>query len=197
MTTFIGDIHSDWGMYRDILYRHPGEYTYQVGDLGLGFMPLVDHSWINPYKNKFIRGNHDNPKLCSPMLGYLGDFGSFTAEGHSIFYVSGAMSMDKASRIPGKSWWPDEELSYKWLMEAIKVYSSRSSDIVLTHCAPMIIKRKLGVGYSQSITESALDTMLALRRPRLWVFGHYHQAFDETINGTRFVCVPTYGEFTI
>jgi hypothetical protein len=32
--------------------------------------------------------------------------------------------------------------------------------------------------------------MLAIHKPRLWIFGHWHVRFDHIHEGTQFVCLP-------
>jgi hypothetical protein len=46
-----------------------------------------------------------------------------------------------------------------------------------------------GTHFRPSRTSQFLDHLLAVHRPRLWLFGHYHHDWSETIGPTRFICV--------
>jgi hypothetical protein len=63
---------------------------------------------------------------------------------------------------------------------------------MVTHDCPESIARNLFLEMKisfPSITRQALDGMLNIHRPNIWIFGHYHQSIDTVINGTRFICL--------
>jgi hypothetical protein len=121
--TFIGDVHGRVEDYLEIISRYPR--TLQLGDFGFGFRAVPE---IPPYSenHRIIRGNHDSPAVAHQVPQCLADWG----EWNGVFYVAGADSIDKKWRTPGKSWWPDEELSQDELTKAIAAFEARKPEVV-------------------------------------------------------------------
>lgn len=173
------------------------EPTLQIGDMGIGFKKRNgwDRLTVGDMlpKDKWFAGNHDHRSACAKEQGYLGNFG-VTNEG--IFFVSGAFSVDAFSREVGSSWWPDEQLSTPEFEEALQLYSELKPEIMATHDCPRIIYPKmLEIRYDgrpaplyENITASWLDRMLAVHKPKVWVFGHWHRACDFDFDGVRYIC---------
>lgn len=181
-TRYIGDIHGKIEQYYSIIQcEHP---TIQVGDFGYGFKPMPEFH----LKDRFIRGNHDSPEICKTIPNYIPD-GSFDNE---TMFVGGALSIDKHYRIEGVSWWRDEELSYSELVSIIDNYAAYNPEIMVTHECPESIAGIL-MGNSKlnipSITRNAFENMFQLHQPKLWIFGHWHQSFNQVVNNTRFICL--------
>lgn len=181
MTKFLGDVH---GRMSETI-GHPD--AIQVGDYGIGFAtPLTSM--------KYIRGNHDNPALCLADPNYLGEFGVYKAADREWFFVSGGFSIDRWQRRPGIDWWEDEELSYSQLDKAISLYAELKPDYVFSHEAPADISNILltnagARNYKPSRTAWALQTMLTIHSPKIWIHGHLHISADWIFDGTRFVCL--------
>lgn len=195
---FIGDIHGLWENYARILEVYRPEHSVQVGDFGIGFhredparLEQVRYAMDNfGPDNRYIRGNHDNPAACRADPRCIPD-ATFDAE-RGIFYMGGALSIDNAFRTPGLSWWEDEELSMDELYAAMDVYEAAKPRIVVTHECPESVVPYMFNWYKTewpSRTRQALDSMLALHRPELWVFGHWHGSRDDVRDGTRFICL--------
>ena len=206
---FLGDVHGKFRRYSTILDNSPYP-TIQVGDMGIGFrrtqgVRAGDFESGPPYDkmvaggHRFIRGNHDNPAVCARHTQYIPDG---TREGNMMF-VGGALSIDRAYRIEGWSWWADEELSGKELAAIKYDYARPCPEIMVTHDCPesiaaMIVQTIPGVGNGQtkldprfaSRTRQAFEQMLAAYKPKLWIFGHWHVPFDYIHEGTRFICLP-------
>lgn len=200
---FIGDVHGKFDRYKNIIQSSPHP-TIQVGDMGVGFRDTrtgrlranpPHYAMSEPPGHRFIRGNHDNPEVCRQQSQWI-------ADGHfedGMFFLGGAVSIDRAYRQEGFSWWPDEELSYVALTRMAARYVEQKPDVMVTHdTAEQIalrITHKLSVPNAGvkiddgSRTRQVLDLMLEQHRPKLWVFGHWHVPFDEVIEGTRFVCL--------
>jgi Icc-related predicted phosphoesterase len=132
----------------------------------------------------------------------LGDFGTAEIDGRKIFYVSGAWSIDRAYRIEGVSWWPDEELSVVELNNAIDLYTQEKPEIMITHDGPSpattwILNRFMLTsenGYREQSpaptrTGHALSAMFEIHQPKIWIFGHWHYSWIKKIKGTVFVCL--------
>jgi hypothetical protein len=192
---FIGDIHAEWPFYYNAIAGVSD--SIQVGDFGVGFpdgpgrltMPNFDH--MNRGNHRFIRGNHDNPQVCTELEGYWIRDGALEEE--KIFCVGGAFSIDRDFRQRDINWWEDEECSYSELCDIIDYYEKIRPEIVCTHDAPDIIidlflqrhnRRKFMVN---SVTRRALNEMYHIHQPKLWIHGHWHVSHQETINKTRFI----------
>lgn len=176
---FIGDIHAQFNDYLEIIKGC--DKSIQVGDFGVGFgykVPIVEG------EHYFIRGNHDNLEKCKLHPKFIEDGRSESG----FFFLGGAFSIDQSLRTEGIDWWANEEMSIVQLNEMIERYEISKPSIMVTHDCSSI-----ATYFPQykipTRTGQALDAMYAIHKPKLWVFGHYHQDIDVVINGTRFVCV--------
>lgn len=195
--TIIGDVHGKTQQYQKMLRQHySGQRTIQIGDMGIGFSGVGLHEM--PPNHKWFRGNHDNPTKCRLNKNYLGDYGYLPED--KLFWLAGAFSIDRAWRVEGISWWPDEELSFQELDKAIGLYAQVKPKYVLSHECPARVARSLLDGLmgpyfsakadcSMSRTAQALQAMFEIHQPKEWVFGHYHVDKSFEINGTLFTCV--------
>ena len=185
---FIGDIHGEFARYKAIINQRPN--SIQLGDMGVGFPDYDPSQFPEFYYHRFIRGNHDNPEVCRKHPNYLGDYGFIPQ--HSIYYVSGAWSIDKNLRIPGLSWWEEEELSYKQFLDVIKQYKEVEPKIVISHDCPLsVMKSMFDLQPYPSRTGQAFNSMLEEHKPKFWVFAHHHVPAVRVkhIDGTTFVCL--------
>jgi len=189
---FIGDVHGHFNRYID-LCKKSDLPTVQIGDMGVGF-DLWNDADIEKFFNetdshKFIRGNHDDPSKCKDLKGYIQDG---AVEGN-IMYMGGAWSIDYAYRTLGVNIWADEELSIEDLNLMIDVYERVKPEIMVTHDCPLSFSRDhiiAGRGPSFTTrTPSALDTMLEIHKPKVWVFGHWHKNLKKEVDETVFVCL--------
>jgi hypothetical protein len=194
---FIGDCHGKVDRLLGHLKRSEDLKIIQLGDMGLGFrgveLPNLHHDF------GFIRGNHDAPDLCRMHSNYIGDFGLW----HGVFCIGGAYSIDWKWREPGKSWWPDEELSEQQLDRCLELYCQVKPRIVASHEAPQSIGEMLlkDVGFrperwgsTESRTAKMLQRMLNHHQPEHWYFGHYHRNWAVALGGTHFQCL---GELSV
>jgi Calcineurin-like phosphoesterase len=215
--SFIGDVHGHTDRYQKMLRRKfAGQRTFQLGDMGVGFATGKGHDGglngglhvdiMNSGNHKWIRGNHDNPEVAQRLTdrGYAGDYGYDPEIG--LFWMGGALSIDKAWRIPGKSWWAEEEISYPELAKIIDFYEQVKPKIVATHdCPQSIAEYLLNVivpGFRpeklmSSRTSVALQQMFQIHQPEEWVFGHYHVSKSFHAKGTKFTCVNELDVYTI
>ena len=196
-TRIIGDIHGALHEYEYLLTTC--EKSIQIGDFGIGFAGKQWHNKVNKIHedgaNRFIRGNHDNPDKCrTDMVGYIEDG---TIE-NDIFYCGGAWTIDSWHRTEGVSIWHNEELTHREFDVLLSTYSIMKPRIVITHDCPSSIAQKMFIDSGKSMFEGgliktrtgqALQAMLEIHQPELWVHGHWHSDEDEVINGTRFICL--------
>jgi predicted phosphohydrolase len=192
---FIGDIHGQFGTYFQTIQG--AENTIQVGDYGIGFGPVPINVYAQPGNHRFIRGNHDNLQRCFGERGFIKD-GTVEKYGdNKVMFVGGAYSIDQDWRTPGVSWWDDEELSYSELLDMIDIYDREKPDMMVTHEVPESLMETIFSADGRSFTKfdipsrtrNAFDNMLAIHRPKLWIFGHWHRNARVNIDGTLFMCL--------
>ena len=184
----IGDVHGKFREYKAIVDASE-QPTVQLGDLGF----KTEHNKIlysksfDRKRNKVLFGNHDfYPFVMRPHS--LGHFGMY----NGMFFVRGAYSIDQSTRVWGKSWFHEEELTYAQAYEAIERYAKDRPDIVISHDCPSDIGRMIHSHHSYdkpSFTATFLQNMFEIHQPRLWVHGHHHKSYRIMANGTQFVCL--------
>lgn len=153
----------------------------------------------------FLDGNHDNftdliergayeadaPCPISDHVTYLPRGCVWDWNGVRFMSLGGAVSIDKARRIKGLSWWPEETVSPEEEERAIAV---GKVDVLFTHDAPTGVRplqkfldlesSRLGVGYKVDALSSAhRDTLRRVcdsARPELLIHGHYHHRYAAT-----------------
>lgn len=200
MIRFIGDVHGKYSRYRKLIRNVPR--SIQVGDMGIGFRRHAakddygtyranpPHDSMSKGDHRWIRGNHDNPAACTRNSHWIAD-GTFDPV-DSIMFVGGGKSIDIHQRLEGFSYWSDEELTYAQFMPIIDQYVVDRPRIMVTHDCPDSIIPYFTNRSKQdipSITRQALQVMMEIHQPKLWIFGHWHTSLDITVNGTRFVCL--------
>lgn len=194
----ISDVHGKMQQY--IKLASEADYSIQLGDLGFA-KEYKQLSRLHPDNHKVLGGNHDDytwedGQFVNQTPHFLPDFGQYWLNGrHPIFFVRGGYSIDKKYRTPYVDWFPHEEISYTDLSRAMELYSVRKPSLVISHeCPASLIPHFATLTYFDgelirpSVTAHALDAMLSLHWPKLWIFGHHHKDVDLTINGTRFIC---------
>lgn len=188
---FVGDIHGNESVIRDVIAKYPTCKIIQVGDFGIGFETFT----VDFLQFQFIRGNHDNPFICQEISTCHDTY--FYDHENSILFISGAESIDKHLRVEGVSWWKDEELS---LNEMYKLLSDLENlptpKMVVTHDAPSkYVESVFGsILYrpNNSRTSVFLDHVLGVwtdrgNVPEYWIHGHYHKSNRCTYNGVRMI----------
>lgn len=207
---FIGDVHGHFDRYIDIIKDASGRPTIQVGDFGIGFQNSIEHILQEDFpagEHYFIRGNHDDPDRCLNQYShfnpdnkgpvFIQDGHPFHLNGTVFFPLGGALSIDKQWRTPGVTWWEGEELTVSRLDECIQVAEKLDRcDVVVTHdCPDFLVPYLKNNGQEKdrwpSRTRQALDSVFEFigKKPKVWVFGHWHKSLDITINDTRFICL--------
>lgn len=202
MTRLIGDIHGLYSEYITVAEHEFDGPTIQLGDFGVGFSGPFWHERANEFhtggKHRFIRGNHDDPERCRKWMtnGWIPD-------GHvenDVMFIGGAWSIDYAWRTEGVTWWRDEECSMEEFERMIDVYSTVKPRVMITHDAPtmvtyqMFVQTGLAIGgpnakMIRTRTGEALQAMLNIHQPELWVFGHWHHTMMAKYGRTHFQCL--------
>ena len=182
----VGDIHGEYEWLARLAKKEFPKKIVQIGDFGFGFREFPESFRSNL---RFFPGNHDDPDAAIKHPNCLGRFGNQ----EDFFFISGADSIDKHDRIEGKDWWRNEELSYAEFQNALDLYEKVRPKIFLSHDGPQSVVKNL-FGYDEkSFTRTALDAMLAIHEPELWIFGHHHSGREINIGRTKFICLKERG----
>ncbi len=193
----IGDVHGKYEQYFNLI--HNCERSVQVGDMGFDYSPLNS---IDPFQHRFIPGNHENYNTIKECPHSLGDYGLLEFNGIKIGFIRGAWSIDWKCRTEGLDWFKEEELSYNKLANAIDLLEIIKPDIMITHTCPEMVKLDLlktvptlsGGQNFNTLTENALQALYNKVKPKLWVFGHWHnwylKYFEYDNKKTKFICIP-------
>jgi predicted phosphohydrolase len=185
----VGDVHGRILDLNTKAIRNTRILHFQVGDLGAGFANL---SKLCP-NIIWTRGNHDDPKICYEHPSYAGDYGHLRGKYKSLYYIGGGYSIDQDQRIPGISWWENEELSYEQLDNIIDDVVQKKPQVMITHECPTSIIPYVGFpsvfGIPPSRTAQALERILEQHKPVTWLFGHHHMSLRQVIQGVQFICL--------
>ena len=148
----------------------------------------------------FVDGNHENFTMLNdmPLVEYKGalmhqiDKHIFhvlrgeimTLDGKTFLCLGGACSIDKMYRTPYVSWWPEEEITFRDVDNALcnleKV--NNNVDYVITHCCDTKTVYK-AFHFKRDICSDQLMFIDKVVNYKHWFFGHYH--FDKNINSKK------------
>jgi predicted phosphodiesterase len=188
--TVIGDVHGKYERYHRIVRRtEENPYTIQLGDFGFKYDTLAN---VDSTKHLIIPGNHDNYDTCYNYPHFLGDYGYTSLNGIEFFYYRGAYSIDRIYRTIGIDWWENEQVGIEGFMKARELYRMIKPKIVITHDCPENIAHQMvpdGGRVFQNNTTWALQELLNIHEPDLWLFGHWHKSRTIQHGKTRFMCL--------
>ena len=191
---FIGDTHGWVNTYTDIIKRYP-KYSIQMGDFGFEYEWKKLVETVDGNFHKILAGNHDDYDYIRNIkpIHNLGDFGEYTVDNTTMFFVRGGLSIDKHLRIQGKSWWMEEELDFMQQSKCIQKYKKVKPDFVITHVPPECYLEELheDARVIQSTTGQLLSMLYEIHQPKLWIYAHMHpqKTFINPINNTNFICL--------
>lgn len=189
----LSDVHSDWHRVEQVCRLYTDQIVLQLGDLGIGFLCTEFVRENTPKNFRFFVGNHDNRTVANTLPACLGDFGEF----ENIFFVSGAKSIDRATRIEGKNWWPDEELSYSQASACLDAWEVSDKDIIVSHDTTQNFVEKFMLIYDRSITRSLLQRMIEVRKPKMVIFGHHHRRYEIDHDDIQYRGIVANGTFVL
>jgi hypothetical protein len=166
-----------------------------VGDGGEGFLPyerqLRQFQHFNDFFQKYnieylsIRGNHSDPAYFDGSINLsnfklLQDYTTLTLNDKKFLFVGGAISIDRALRKQGLSYWSDEGFK----LDHSKI---RQCDVLITHSAPTwngpIDKSGIMAHYCQkdeTLWDECMnerrehDILVQLAEPKRHYCGHFH-----------------------
>lgn len=206
---FVGDTHGDLEFVERaaMLAREHAAEMVQLGDWGFlwpGHDQLQELSDVLVglgVTMRAIDGNHDDhPRLrklvrrntaatIAPNVIYQ-PRGSVhqDEDGTRLLFLGGAPSIDRASRTPGRSWWPEETITDE---EASRARSAKKPiHVLVTHDAPAFppgFTPKGSPGYQreQRLSMDRINMLVKRHRPELHVHGHWHVRATTFNEGTR------------
>ena len=185
LVRLIGDSHGNLTPIRQAVSE--GRRVIDMGDLGFAQSWRKADRMPNVY---VLGGNHDDYLVapsCNCYLGDYGDLGARIPSATGVFFLRGALSIDRDLRIEGRDWWAAEELSEQEIQDAIAYYAAMQPRIVISHEAPLVVNHILyGAELIGSRTATALWRMLQMHEPERWYFGHHHVQWERQIGRTRF-----------
>lgn len=192
------------------------DYLFIAGDFGHIWYP-EEHKrykdnkhWLDKYFREtkkfttlFVDGNHENFELLNSYPVEVWNGGKihrindsvihlmrgqvFNIDGTTFFTFGGARSIDKLHRVPGVSWWAEEEPSMAEMQEGFNNLDKVgwNVDYVITHtCSKKnhnyIMKNIMSL-YDDGVYEtlnSYFDAIEAKLTYKKWYFGHYHGDFN-------------------
>lgn len=188
---FIGDIHGKYQKYSQI--KNEVKKSLQVGDFGWGFKEIPEDLFRNG--DRYILGNHDDPVKGRNNSHHL----ESGVEWEGIFPFNGAMSIDRVHRIEGKSWWPEEEHTTDEGYSILDKWENSKCEIVVAHDCPQDFIPYMDSHHicEHSKTRQMLSSLIYIRKPKLFIFGHHHTYVDKIMDDIRFICLPELGYIDI
>lgn len=207
---FFGDWHGDLSYaitsLERVIERYPHIDTYyHVGDFGVwgdnnNYLDAVSGVLLGSDKILVVTGgNHENwniwdewvkcgnPYYYSEALIFLPKVAYWEHGGRKYLSVGGASSIDQYLRVPGKSWWPQEEIH---LADVCRVENANKEvDVLITHESsndPVLPVRQVLSNYMKQMMWpenakklSEIQRIYVSRvfdsvKPKIHVHGHWH-----------------------
>ena len=209
MIFITGDTHGDVDYKKLLVLKDMklsfNDYLIICGDAAICWSPQLFEYFLFLYNDigctiLFVDGNHENFTMLNqcPLVEYQGalmhqvDKHIFhvlrgeimTLESKTFLCLGGACSIDKIYRTPYVSWWPEEEITYHDIDNAISNLTlvNNKVDYVITHCCDThtVIK---AFGFRRDICTDQLTFIDKVVDYKHWFFGHYH--FDRRIDNKK------------
>ncbi|MCC8065107.1 MAG: metallophosphoesterase [Clostridiales bacterium] len=148
----------------------------------------------------WLDGNHDNHPFWQdqPVIEWNGGLvnihplaenvihlkrGEYYAiDGTTFWVMGGAASHDRACRVEGLNWWPEEIPSYEERIHGLDTLAAHGNrvDYILTHTLPQSLMAAVcGKAYAPEPTQSYLDQIYANTEFKYWFCGHMHLDSDK------------------
>jgi hypothetical protein len=201
---FLGDTHNDLAFAEEAakLARQHDADLVQCGDWGFlwpghdNLTELSDMLVGLDVTLLFIDGNHDDHPRLQKLCGRTRVHGVAIAknvvyqprgsvhedeDGTRFLFLGGAPSIDRASRVEGKSWWPEEAITdaeFNFAMSA-----KGPLHVLVTHDAPAFppgFTPKGSPKYQrdQVLSMKRVDALIRRHRPLRHLHGHWHCRYD-------------------
>lgn len=144
----IGDVHGNSTWAHTAMYHasdQGAERVFFLGDFGYSFRPSFVMALTNASVDtgliiEWIDGNHEDFDYLESIGFDLGPNFKYhprgsveDIDGVRFMFLGGATSVDRQWRTPGKSWWPQEALTFT---DVARAHEAGKADIILSHDAP-------------------------------------------------------------
>ena len=211
---FVGDTHGDLPFveHAAVLARQHDAELVQLGDFGFlwpGHDQLQDLSDMlvgNGITLRFCDGNHDDHRRLKKLRGRVRVRGVEIAknviyqprgsvhedeDGTRFLFLGGAPSIDRDSRVEGRSWWPEETI--KDAEFDLAMSAKKPIHVLVTHDAPTYppgFSPKGSPSYRRDQVRSMkrVDALIQHHRPEIHVHGHWHSKYERLHKtGTRII----------
>lgn len=195
-----GDTHNDIDHVRYLLAiakQYDIGSIVQLGDWGFQWPEVgqVDQLKVLLKEAKvhlsFIDGNHEgypllkrdhffganHPCAMGPNLTYIPRGVTFALGGVRFAALGGAVSIDRAQRIPGQSWWPEEKITSGDMLRLTQNAQRFKVDVLVTHDAPSLSlwpKAGFKLDIPSEANRACIDQALEITQPDLHYHGHMH-----------------------
>ncbi len=202
MLSVIGDVHNRIRAYNALTAEC--DYSVQIGDMGYNYGQITG----DKKRHQFFGGNHEDYDNYDSCVYSMGDYGLSSLDNVSFFFARGAFSIDMRYQRAKNLWFQEEELSFRQALSCIELYRDIKPSIVLTHSCPTSIAKMVGnpsilkdFGFNpetfRTSTGHMLEAMFQAHQPDLWIFGHFHKSWVQTVRGTEFRCLNELERFDI
>lgn len=206
---FLGDTHGNYDCVKNVCKQTHKTAIIHVGDIGLGFNSFNTENeiltkkilpWCQENDNDLflMRGNHDSKLRFVEFrmknfdkIHFPEDYEIVEINNKRFMFVGGAISIDRIGRVPGNSYWADENVVF----ERDKC---QPVDVLVTHTTPSwCFPQTFGeIVYGWAREDAYLiedlnderaivDEIFKLCKPSLHVYGHFHSNWSETINNCK------------
>lgn len=205
----IGDTHGNTCFLKSAIEKakqHDCDAVFQVGDFGW-FPKLpspVDENIIQDYDFPvfFIDGNHEDfDDLWQYVedkdiievrknLWYIQRGSNIRIGNVNCLFIGGAHSIDKAHRVKGVSWFPQENLRN---CDIDKALSHKHLDVVFSHDCPESINIVHDADPQSIYNRHRLQSIAEkYKMINWWYFGHYHVPYENYNydTGRLYRCLP-------
>jgi hypothetical protein len=208
---FLGDTHNDLD-FAESAGKHAHAQAAEIIQLGDWGFIWPNNSQLTELSDmlvglgvtmRFIDGNHDVHPTLKKMCGRVRKNAVVIAanviyqprgsvhedEDRTRFlFCGGAPSIDRAGRVEGESWWPEETITDVEFERALS--AEAPIHVLVTHDAPTYPPGFSAKGTSdykraQLLSMRRVDTLIKKYRPPLHVHGHWHTRATTYRRGTR------------
>jgi len=217
MDVVVGDTHCRFGALNQFINKHRPRNILVCGDFG--YWPRFADCKLSQIKNPktkiyFCDGNHEDhqaleefkkevkPVEVAKNIFYMPRGSVLQRRGHNILFIGGAESIDKAYRVEGHDWFPQESITD----EDLNRLPNRKITMVISHTAPSFMKEAMGYPYKGdiawgdemvcppnivdngkfTISSYKLDEVFEKYHPQIWCYGHFHRNFYSFQSGCHF-----------
>jgi Calcineurin-like phosphoesterase len=198
----------------EVLDGEPAKTIVHLGDFGIWPGPpgwkymaaLTEATGAHGVEVCFVDGNHEDhdfldivregkrqpdgslhpPFSIAPDIWWLPRGYRWTWHGRTWLALGGGVSLDRAIRTEGKSWWPQEEITAE---QAAQVIVDGGADVMVTHDCPSGVRHTFPPPPSfwdprdlarNDVHRQQLQLVVNAVQPKHLMHGHLHRSYQRT-----------------